>query len=144
MHEAASIRTSRVSRRSFDLPQGFTALENVLDGMAFGRGLDEAHGWTLLKRIVLSGQAGYYARQISYGQPQRDYQAEIVEHPPPFAYILRLTAAIHLAGDLVNKRLPESESICDELGARRARACGRMKLPVPGVGPLDHVEYRGK
>ena len=43
--------------QTFNLLQGFTALENVVLGMAFGRGVNEKHALELLARVGLGDRA---------------------------------------------------------------------------------------
>ncbi len=54
--------------QTFNLLQGFTALENILLGMAFGAGADEKYALDLLKRVGLETRADYLPRQLSVGQ----------------------------------------------------------------------------
>ncbi|MCB0219758.1 MAG: ABC transporter ATP-binding protein [Chrysiogenetes bacterium] len=57
--------------QSFNLLQGLTAVENVMLGMAFGAGSDEARARELLDRVGLAGRTGYFPNQLSIGQQQR-------------------------------------------------------------------------
>jgi putative ABC transport system ATP-binding protein len=57
--------------QTFNLLQGFTALENVALGMAFGRGADYGHARALLERVGLKDRMHYRPRQMSVGQQQR-------------------------------------------------------------------------
>jgi ABC-type lipoprotein export system ATPase subunit len=57
--------------QTFNLLQGYTCLENVILGMAFGGKADRAHAGALLDRVGLSNHARHYPRQLSTGQQQR-------------------------------------------------------------------------
>ncbi len=57
--------------QSFNLLQGFTCLENVLLGMAFGPGPSRARARELLERVDLGGRLHHLPRQLSVGQQQR-------------------------------------------------------------------------
>jgi putative ABC transport system ATP-binding protein len=57
--------------QTFNLLQGYTALENVLLGMMFGRGADRARARALLERVGLGDRLDYRPRQLSVGQQQR-------------------------------------------------------------------------
>ncbi|GMV93309.1 MAG: ABC transporter ATP-binding protein [Candidatus Hydrogenedentota bacterium] len=57
--------------QTFNLLQGYTALENVLLGMMFGRGTDTEFARALLERVGLRNRMNYRPRQLSVGQQQR-------------------------------------------------------------------------
>ena len=57
--------------QTFNLLQGHTALENVLLGMAFGKGEDREEAANLLQRVGLGDRMHYLPRQLSTGQQQR-------------------------------------------------------------------------
>jgi len=57
--------------QTFNLLQGFTALENVELGMMFGRGIDLGVAEKLLGRVGLANRLHYRPRQLSVGQQQR-------------------------------------------------------------------------
>lgn len=69
--------------QTFNLLQGFTALENVSLGMAFGSGVDSARAAALLRRVGLADRLNYYPRQLSTGQQQRVAVARALAHQPP-------------------------------------------------------------
>src|SRR5215471_10472519 len=56
--------------QTFNLLQGYTALENVELGMAFGRGIDAGYAKKLLERVGLGDRLRYRPRQLSVGQQQ--------------------------------------------------------------------------
>lgn len=57
--------------QTFNHLQGFTALENVLLGMAFSAGEDKQYTAELLNRVGLSERVNYLPNQLSVGQQQR-------------------------------------------------------------------------
>jgi ABC-type lipoprotein export system ATPase subunit len=72
-HRRDRLRASRIGYifQTFNLLQGYTCLENVLLGMAFGGRADEARARALLERVGLSHRLGHFPRQLSTGQQQR-------------------------------------------------------------------------
>ncbi|MFN0058761.1 MAG: ABC transporter ATP-binding protein [Planctomycetota bacterium] len=57
--------------QTFNLLQGFSALENVVLGMMFGPGPDRRHATQLLTELGLGSHLHYPPRQLSIGQQQR-------------------------------------------------------------------------
>ncbi|HXN34872.1 MAG TPA: ABC transporter ATP-binding protein, partial [Opitutaceae bacterium] len=72
-HRRDRLRASSIGYifQTFNLLQGYTCLENVLLGMAFGGRVDEARARALLDRVGLSHRLGHFPRQLSTGQQQR-------------------------------------------------------------------------
>jgi len=72
-HRRDRLRASSIGYifQTFNLLQGYTCLENVLLGMAFGGKADEARARALLERVGLSHRLGHFPRQLSTGQQQR-------------------------------------------------------------------------
>ncbi len=69
--------------QSFNLLQGFTVLENVMLGMAFGGGrVDRNRARHLLARVGLGERADYWPRQLSTGQQQRAAVARALANAP--------------------------------------------------------------
>jgi len=101
--------------QTFNLLQGYTALENVELGMAFGRGIDAAYAKKLLERVGLSDRLGYRPRQLSVGQQQRVALARALAYHP------RLVLADEPTGNLDAKRAQEAIDllleVCRESGA---------------------------
>ena len=54
--------------QTFNLLQGYTALENVVLGMMFGPGPDREAAKTLLERVGLGDRMDYRPRQLSVGR----------------------------------------------------------------------------
>jgi len=68
--------------QTFNLLQGYTCLENVLLGMAFGPGVDRARATAMLERVGLGQRLHHYPRQLSTGQQQRVAVARaLASHP---------------------------------------------------------------
>ena len=101
--------------QTFNLLQGYTALENVELGMAFGRGIDAAHARELLERVGLADRMDYLPRQLSVGQQQRVALARALANHP------RLVLADEPTGNLDPKRAQEAVDllleVCRESGA---------------------------
>lgn len=68
--------------QTFNLLQGFTALENVLLGMSFGPGPDPARAEALLRRVGLGDRLHHRPRQLSTGQQQRVAVARALANRP--------------------------------------------------------------
>jgi len=69
--------------QTFNLLQGFTCLENVVLGMAFGGGgVDRARAITLLNRVGLGPRLHHRPRQLSTGQQQRVAVARALANRP--------------------------------------------------------------
>ncbi|HRK33522.1 MAG TPA: ABC transporter ATP-binding protein [Candidatus Hydrogenedentes bacterium] len=68
--------------QTFNLLQGYTALENVLLGMMFGRGADPVYAKALLERVGLKDRMNYRPRQLSVGQQQRVAVARALANHP--------------------------------------------------------------
>jgi len=68
--------------QTFNLLQGFTALENVLLGMSFGPGADRSRAEALLRRVGLGDRLDHFPRQLSTGQQQRIAVARALANRP--------------------------------------------------------------
>ena len=68
--------------QTFNLLQGFTALENVEMGMMFGDGVDRSRAEQLLERVGLKDRMNYLPRQLSVGQQQRVAVARALANRP--------------------------------------------------------------
>lgn len=68
--------------QSFNLLQGYTALENIELAMTFGAGIDAAFARRLLEHVGLRDRMNYYPRQLSVGQQQRVAIARAMANRP--------------------------------------------------------------
>lgn len=101
--------------QTFNLLQGYTALENVLLGMMFGPGPDAARARELLTRVGLADRLDHKPRQLSTGQQQRVAVARALANRP------KLVLADEPTGNLDARHAGEAldliRATCKEAGA---------------------------
>ncbi|MBI3876259.1 MAG: ABC transporter ATP-binding protein [Verrucomicrobia bacterium] len=101
--------------QTFNLLQGYTALENVLLGMSFGPGANRDFATALLKRVGLGEKLHHRPRQLSTGQQQRVAVARALANRP------KLVLADEPTGNLDHVNARESLALiceaCRENGA---------------------------
>jgi ABC-type lipoprotein export system ATPase subunit len=101
--------------QTFNLLQGFTVLENVQLGMAFGGGVDKGRARALLERVGLGHRLNHFPRQLSTGQQQRVAVARALVNRP------RLVLADEPTGNLDRTHsrtaLELIREVCREYGA---------------------------
>jgi ABC-type lipoprotein export system ATPase subunit len=102
--------------QTFNLLQGYTVLENVMLGMAFGpRGADKARARQMLTRVGLAERLDHYPRQLSTGQQQRVAVARALANAP------KLVLADEPTGNLDRKHSRDAlrliREACEENGA---------------------------
>jgi putative ABC transport system ATP-binding protein len=88
--------------QTFNLLQGYSALENVMLGMTFGPGPDHALARELLEQLALGGRLGHRPAQLSAGQQQRVALARALANRP------RLVLADEPTGNLDHQRAAEA------------------------------------
>ena len=101
--------------QTFNLLQGHTALENVLLGMMFGPGPDEAWARELLVRLGLANRMHHRPAQLSVGQQQRVALARALANRPKLVLADEPTGNLdpHHAGEAVEL----IQSACKDGGA---------------------------
>ena len=101
--------------QTFNLLAGYTALENVMLGMMFGKGIDADFARHLLERVGLGDRMQYRPSQLSAGQQQRVAVARAVANRP------RLVLADEPTGNLdyhhANEAVTLIRKICCENSA---------------------------
>ena len=98
--------------QTFNLLDGFDALENVLVAMLFGGGVDRDRATRLLDRVGLSDRRHYRPSQLSVGQQQRVAIARALANDPQVILADEPTGNVDPAtGETIIKLLKE---VCDE------------------------------
>ena len=101
--------------QTFNLLAGYTALENVMLGMMFGKGIDANFAQHLLERVGLGDRMQYRPAQLSVGQQQRVAVARAIANRP------RLVLADEPTGNLdyhhANEAVTLIREICHENNA---------------------------
>jgi putative ABC transport system ATP-binding protein len=101
--------------QTFNLLQGYTCLENVLLGMAFGGGEDRALAKRLLRRVGLAEHLRHRPRQLSSGQQQRVAVARALANRPQLVLADEPTGNLDWASGLAVLELVRET--CREHGA---------------------------
>jgi putative ABC transport system ATP-binding protein len=124
--------------QTFHLLQGYTALENVVLGMAFGPGPDPAFARSLLEELNLGDRLHHRPRQMSVGQQQRVALARALANRP------RLVLADEPTGNLDVHHAREAL----DMMRRMCRAHGAALLLVSHdreiLGAFDRCEDLSK
>ena len=101
--------------QTFNLLQGYTALENVALGMMFGKGKDLDYAQHLLERVGMQERMHYRPNALSVGQQQRVAVARALANKPS------LVLADEPTGNLDHERAHEAldliREICSEENA---------------------------
>ena len=101
--------------QTFNLLQGYTALENVELGMAFGRGIDRDRAAALLRRVGMADRLHYRPRQLSVGQQQRIAVARALANSPKLVLADEPTGNLDTA--MATDALKLIREVCAESGA---------------------------
>jgi putative ABC transport system ATP-binding protein len=102
--------------QTFNLLQGYSALENVLLGMTFGPGPDPALARELLEQLGLAGRLHHRPSQLSAGQQQRVALARALANRP------RLVLADEPTGNLDHQRSAEALAAMEQACRTRGTA----------------------
>ncbi|MBM3876652.1 MAG: ABC transporter ATP-binding protein [Verrucomicrobia bacterium] len=101
--------------QTFNLLQGYSAIENVLLGMSFGPGAERPFAEMLLRRAGLAEKLRHLPRQLSTGQQQRVAVARALANRP------KLVLADEPTGNLDHANAREAlrliRDMCHESGA---------------------------
>jgi ABC-type lipoprotein export system ATPase subunit len=127
--------------QTFNLLQGFTALENVILGMMFGIGADPAFARSLLERVGLGKRLHHAPRQLSVGQQQRVAVARALANRP------QLVLADEPTGNLDPRHGREALALIREV-CREQEAALLLVSHDPGVlaefGRVDELAHINK
>ncbi len=120
--------------QTFNLLQGYTALENVALGMMFGGRADTARAADLLARVGLKDRLQHRPKQLSVGQQQRVAVARaLVNHP-------RLVLADEPTGNLDRRHGEDALALIREV-CRDERAALLLVSHDPAVlAAFERVE----
>jgi putative ABC transport system ATP-binding protein len=94
--------------QTFNLLQGYTALENVMLGMIFGKGADKEYALSMLERVGLKDRINHKPAQLSVGQQQRVALARALANRP------RLILADEPTGNLDSRSAGAAVSLIRE------------------------------
>jgi ABC-type lipoprotein export system ATPase subunit len=134
--ERDALRAERIGYvfQTFNLLQGYSALENVLLGMMFGRGADRAAAAALLTRVGLGSRLDYRPRQLSVGQQQRVAVARALAGRP------RLVLADEPTGNLDARHGAEALTLIREVCREQGAALLLVSHDPAVLGQFDRVD----
>jgi len=120
--------------QTFNLLQGYTCLENVLLGMAFGGRVDREHARELLERVGLSQRLDHYPRQLSTGQQQRVAVARALANRP------KLVLADEPTGNLDHRNAREALALIRETCRENGAALLLVSHDATVLGAFENVQ----
>jgi ABC-type lipoprotein export system ATPase subunit len=120
--------------QTFNLLQGYTALENVMLGMMFGPGADAVAATALLERVGLGNRLHYRPRQLSVGQQQRVAVARALANQP------RLVLADEPTGNLDPRHGREALALIREVCRERDAALLLVSHDESVLAQFDRVD----
>jgi putative ABC transport system ATP-binding protein len=119
--------------QTFNLLQGYTCLENVVLGMAFGPGADRARAIAMLERVGLGHRLNHRPRQLSTGQQQRVAVARALANHP------KLVLADEPTGNLDLKNGREALALIRETCRENGAALLLVSHDPEVLGAFDEV-----
>ncbi|HSY54651.1 MAG TPA: ABC transporter ATP-binding protein [Opitutaceae bacterium] len=119
--------------QTFNLLQGYSCLENVVLGMAFGGKADRSHANALLDRVGLSNHGRHYPRQLSTGQQQRVAVARALAKGP------RLVLADEPTGNLDRKNARATLALIRETCREHGAALLLVSHDPEALGAFEEV-----
>jgi ABC-type lipoprotein export system ATPase subunit len=124
--------------QTFNLLQGFSALENVALGMMFGKGADYGFAKTLLERVGLKDYLRHKPRQLSVGQQQRVAVARALANRPG------LVLADEPTGNLDHARAAQALSLIREMCRENDATLLLVSHDRGVLGQFERVEKLGE
>jgi len=124
--------------QTFNLLQGYTALENVMLGQMFGGGADSGRARELLARVGLSGRLNYRPRQLSVGQQQRVAVARALANRP------KLVLADEPTGNLDRHRAREALGLIREVCSENRAALLLVSHDQDALSQFERVVSLGE
>jgi ABC-type lipoprotein export system ATPase subunit len=124
--------------QTFNLLQGYTALENVTLGQMFGGGADSRRARELLARVGLSGRLNYRPRQLSVGQQQRVAVARALANRP------KLVLADEPTGNLDSRHAREALGLIREVCSENRAALLLVSHDQDALSQFDLVVSLGE
>lgn len=120
--------------QTFNLLQGYTALENIELAMRFGGSVDRSRAKALLERVGLADRMNYRPRQLSVGQQQRVAVARALANQP------KLVLADEPTGNLDFRRGGESLKLIREVCAENNAALLLVSHDREILGAFEKVQ----
>ncbi len=120
--------------QTFNLLQGYTALENVLLGMSFGPGADREFAKALLHRVGLDAKLNHLPRQLSTGQQQRVAVARALANRP------KLVLADEPTGNLDHANAREALQLIREAARENGAALLLVSHDREVLGQFEAVQ----
>ena len=124
--------------QTFNLLQGYTALENVALGMMFGPGADYDRARKLLERVGLGDRLNYRPRQMSVGQQQRVAVARALANNP------KLVLADEPTGNLDHRNAQASLKLIREACTENGAALLLVSHDRDVLGAFESVQNLSK
>ena len=124
--------------QTFNLLQGYTALENVMLGQMFGGGVNAKRARELLLRVGLGDRLNYRPRELSVGQQQRIAVARALANQP------KLVLADEPTGNLDQRRGLEALALIREVCREKGTALLLVSHDREVLGQFGRVARLGE